>query len=43
MVRITVTWRLAMAECWLRWLEDEGFPEAMLGREDLPDLVAAPV
>ena len=23
----TVVWRLATAECWLRWLEDPGFPE----------------
>jgi asparagine synthetase B (glutamine-hydrolysing) len=32
----TVVWRLATAECWLRWLEDEGFPAAVLERPDLP-------
>ena len=39
----TVVWRLAMAECWLRWLEDEHFPEALLARDDLPELAASPV
>jgi hypothetical protein len=34
---ITVVWRLAMAECWLRWLEDERFPEGLLARSDLPE------
>jgi asparagine synthase (glutamine-hydrolysing) len=34
---ITVVWRLAMAECWLRWLEDERFPEELLARPDLPE------
>ena len=38
----TVAWRLAMAECWLRWLEDPGFPESMLGRADLPEVCARP-
>jgi asparagine synthase (glutamine-hydrolysing) len=39
----TVVWRLAMAECWLRWLEDERFPGELLARGDLPELVATPV
>jgi asparagine synthase (glutamine-hydrolysing) len=39
----TVVWRLAMAECWLRWLEDERFPDELLAREDLPELQATPV
>jgi hypothetical protein len=34
---ITVVWRLAMAECWLRWLEDDRFPETLLARTDLPE------
>jgi asparagine synthase (glutamine-hydrolysing) len=34
---ITVVWRLAMAECWLRWLEDERFPEGLLARSDVPE------
>lgn len=34
---ITVVWRLAMAECWLRWLEDERFPQDLLARMDLPE------
>ena len=36
----TVVWRLATAECWLRWLEDPAFPDDQLPREDLPELVA---
>jgi asparagine synthase (glutamine-hydrolysing) len=32
----TVIWRLATAECWLRWLENEGFAAAVLERSDLP-------
>lgn len=39
----TVVWRLATAECWLRWLEDRQFPEEMLGRDDLPELAATRV
>ncbi len=39
----TVVWRLATAECWLRWLEDEGFPEGILEREDLPSVAATRV
>ncbi len=38
----TVAWRLAMAECWLRWLEEPGFPESMLDRPDLPEVSARP-
>ncbi len=33
----TVIWRLATAECWLRWLEDEAFAGELLEREDLPE------
>ena len=36
----TVFWRLTTAECWLRWLEDPGFAEEQLGREDLPEVSA---
>ena len=36
----TVVWRLATAECWLRWLEDPGFAEEQLARDDLPEVVA---
>jgi len=36
LVWATVVWRLATAECWLRWAEDEGFPETLLERDDLP-------
>src|SRR4029079_1880876 len=39
----TVLWRLAMAECWLRWLEDERFPDELLARGDVPELQATPV
>ena len=39
----TVVWRLATAECWLRWLEDPAFPEELLGRADLPELSATRV
>jgi asparagine synthase (glutamine-hydrolysing) len=39
----TVVWRLATAECWLRWLEDPGFPEELLSRADLPELSATRV
>jgi len=39
----TVVWRLAMAECWLRWLEDERFPGELLARDDVPELKATPV
>jgi asparagine synthase (glutamine-hydrolysing) len=39
----TVVWRLAMAECWLRWLEDEAFAGELLARADLPELSATPV
>ena len=39
----TVVWRLAMAECWLRWLEDESFPGELLARGDVPELLATPV
>jgi len=39
----TVVWRLAMAECWLRWLEDERFPDELLGRDDdVPEPAATP-
>jgi asparagine synthase (glutamine-hydrolysing) len=38
----TVIWRLAMAECWLRWLEDPVFAQELLARDDLPELVATP-
>jgi len=33
----TVIWRLAMAECWLRSMEDETFAGEMLERDDLPE------
>jgi asparagine synthase (glutamine-hydrolysing) len=36
----TVVWRLATAECWLRWLEDPPFAEEQLARDDLPAVVA---
>jgi hypothetical protein len=39
----TVIWRLAMAECWLRWLEDPAFPARILDREDVPAPAAARV
>ena len=38
---MTVFWRLAMAECWLRWLEDEAFAGELLARADLPEPAAA--
>jgi hypothetical protein len=40
---MTVFWRLAMAECWLRWLEDEAFAGELLARGDLPEPAAARV
>jgi hypothetical protein len=39
----TVVWRLAMAECWLRWLEEPGFPQELLDRNDLPEVSASRV
>ncbi len=39
----TVVWRLATAECWLRWLESRDFPDELLGRADLPEPSWAPV
>ena len=33
----TVIWRLATAECWLRWLEDKAFAGELLERDDLPE------
>jgi asparagine synthase (glutamine-hydrolysing) len=39
----TVAWRLAMAECWLRWLEDPAFPGNLLARVDVPEVSATRV
>jgi hypothetical protein len=39
----TVVWRLATAECCLRWLEDRDFPDQLLARTDLPEPSWAPV
>jgi hypothetical protein len=39
----TVVWRLATAECWMRWLEDPGFPDDQLSRPDLPEMAATRV
>lgn len=40
---MTVLWRLVMAECWMRWLEDPLFAARMLDRPDLPAMDAASV